>query len=153
MWTTCSTTCSPWWNASRDFKCSTSSSGWSDALPARSESPRTRRVAERIQIEISEILRKETEDPRLRALTVTAARISRDLSSARVWVSGQMNPAVENEVLAALEHAAPFFRTLLAPRLGLRIVPTLRFEIDRTIEAGARIEELLREIKDQDEKA
>jgi ribosome-binding factor A len=122
-------------------------------MPARSESPRTRRVAERIQIEMAEILRKETEDPRLRALTVTAARISKDLGSARVWVSGPMKPEVENEVLAALEHAAPFFRTLLAPRLGLRIVPTLRFEIDRTIEAGARIEELLREIKDQDEKA
>jgi ribosome-binding factor A len=122
-------------------------------MPARSESPRTRRVAERIQIEMAEIFRKETEDPRLRALTVTAARVSRDLGSARVWVSGQMDPQVENEVLAALEHAAPFFRTLLAPRLGLRIVPTLRFEIDRTLEAGARIEELLREIKDQDEKA
>jgi len=122
-------------------------------MPARSESPRTRRVAERIKIEMAEIFQKETEDPRLRALAVTAARVSKDLSSARVWVSGQMNPEVEKEVLAALEHAAPFFRTLLAPRLGLRIVPTLRFEIDRTIEAGARIEELLREIKDQDEKA
>lgn len=119
-------------------------------MPARSESPRTRRVAERIQVELAEILQKETEDPRLRALSVTAAKISRDLSSARIWVSGRMTPGEEASVLAALEHAAPFFRTLLAPRLGLRIVPTLRFEIDRTIEAGARIEELLREIKDQD---
>lgn len=123
-------------------------------MPARSESPRTRRVAERIQVEIAEILTRETEDPRLRALSVTAAKVSRDLSSARVWVSGRMTPGEETSALAALEHAAPFFRTLLAPRLGLRIVPTLRFEIDRTIEAGNRIEELLREIKsdrDQDE--
>lgn len=120
-------------------------------MPARSESPRTRRVAERIQIEMAGILTKETEDPRLRALTVTAARVSRDLTSARVWVSGRMTPEEETTVLAALEHAAPFFRTLLAPRLSLRVVPTLRFEIDRTIEAGARIEELLREIKDQGE--
>lgn len=120
-------------------------------MPARSESPRTRRVAERIQVELAEILTKETEDPRLRALSVTASKISRDLSSARIWVSGRMTPDEEKSVLAALEHAAPFFRTLLAPRLGLRIVPTLRFEIDRTLEAGARIEELLREIKDQDE--
>ena len=119
-------------------------------MPApRSESPRTRRVAERIQIELAEILAKETEDPRLRALTVTAARVSRDLASARVWVSGRMAPEEESAALATLEHAAPFFRTMLAPRLGLRVVPTLRFEIDRTIEAGARIEELLREIKDQ----
>lgn len=120
-------------------------------MPARSESPRTRRVAERIQIEIAEILTKETEDPRLRALTVTAAKVSRDLASARVWVSGRMTPDEETAALAALEHAAPFFRTLLAPRLGLRVVPTLRFEIDRTIEAGNRIEELLKEIRDQDE--
>ena len=120
-------------------------------MPARSESPRTRRVAERIQVEMAELLSKETEDPRLRALTVTAAKVSRDLASARVWVSGRMAPNEEKASLAALEHAAPFFRTLLAPRLGLRIVPTLRFEIDRTLEAGARIEELLREIKTQDQ--
>lgn len=116
-------------------------------MPARSESPRTRRVADRIQVEMAEILAQKTEDPRLRALTVTAAKVSRDLTSARVWVSGRLAPQEESAVLAALEHAAPFFRTLLAPRLGLRVVPTLRFEIDRTIEAGARIEELLREIK------
>lgn len=116
-------------------------------MPARSESPRTRRVADRIQVEMAEILAQKTEDPRLRALTVTAAKVSRDLTSARVWVSGRLAPQEESAVLAALEHAAPFFRTLLAPRLGLRVVPTLRFEIDRTLEAGARIEELLREIK------
>ena len=121
-------------------------------MPARSESPRTRRVAERIQMEMAQILSRETEDPRLRALTVTAAKVTRDLSSARVWVSARLNAGEEAPILAALEHAAPFFRTLLAPRLGLRIVPTLRFEFDHTIEAGARIEELLREIKDQDEK-
>ena len=120
-------------------------------MPARSESPRTRRVAERIQIEIAEILTKETEDPRLRSLTVTSAKVSRDLASARVWVSGRMTPDEEAAALAALEHAAPFFRTLLAPRLGLRVVPTLRFEVDRTLEAGARIEELLKDIRDQDE--
>jgi len=122
-------------------------------LPARSESPRTRRVAERIQIELAEIFTKETEDPRLRALTVTAVKISRDLASARVWVSGRRSPEEEASALQALEHAAPFFRTLLAPRLGLRVVPTLRFEFDRTLETGARIEELLREIREGDSEA
>ncbi|HLQ67850.1 MAG TPA: 30S ribosome-binding factor RbfA [Candidatus Limnocylindrales bacterium] len=121
-------------------------------MTPRPESPRKRRVAERIQMEIAEILTREAEDPRLRSLTVTGARVSRDLASARVWVSGRMAPADEAAILAALEHAAPYFRTLLAPRLGLRIVPTLRFEFDHTMEAGLRIEELLREIKDQDDK-
>lgn len=120
-------------------------------MPARSESPRTRRVADRIVVELAEILAREAEDPRLRALTVTAARVSRDLSAARVWVSGRLRPEEERPVIDALEHATPYFRSLLAPRLGLRVVPTLRFEIDRTLEAGARIEELLREIHDADD--
>ncbi|MGE5174766.1 MAG: 30S ribosome-binding factor RbfA [Hyphomicrobiales bacterium] len=120
-------------------------------MPARSESPRTRRVADRILVELAEILARDTEDPRLRALTITAARVSRDLSAARVWVSGRLRPEEERPVIEALEHATPYFRTLLAPRLGLRVVPTLRFEIDRTLEAGARIEELLREIHDAED--
>lgn len=120
-------------------------------MPARPEKARTRRVADRIVVELAEILAQKTEDPRLRALTVTAARVSRDLSAARVWVSGRPDPAEDRDVIAALEHATPYFRTLLAPRLGLRVVPTLRFEIDRTLEAGARIEELLREIHETGE--
>ena len=116
-------------------------------MPARSESPRTRRVADRIVVELAEILSREAEDPRLRALSVTAARVTRDLTAARVWVSGRLTPAEEGAVRAALEHATPYFRSLLAPRLKLRVVPSLRFEFDHTLEAGARIEELLREIK------
>ena len=112
------------------------------------ESPRTRRVADRIVVELAEILSSRVEDPRLRTLTVTGAKISRDLSAARVWVSGTIPEAEERGVLAALAHAAPYFRTLLAPRLQLRVVPTLQFEIDHSIETGTRIEQLLRDLKE-----
>jgi ribosome-binding factor A len=111
------------------------------------ESPRTRRVADRIAVELAEILSSRVEDPRLRTLTVTAAKVSRDLSAARVWVSGNVPEAEERSVLAALAHAAPYFRSLLAPRLQLRIVPTLQFEIDRTLDTSARIEQLLRDLR------
>jgi ribosome-binding factor A len=112
------------------------------------ESPRTRRVADRIVEELAEILSSRVEDPRLRTLAVTGAKVARDLSAARVWVSGNIPEAEERSVLAALAHAAPYFRSLLAPRLQLRIVPTLQFEIDRTIETGTRIEQLLRDLRD-----
>jgi ribosome-binding factor A len=104
-------------------------------------------VADRLAQELAEILATKTEDPRLRALSVTGAKISRDLSSARIWVSGQVPADQEAPVLKALEHAVPYFRTLLAPRLGLRIVPTLQFVIDHSIETGTRIEQLLRELR------
>jgi ribosome-binding factor A len=49
-------------------------------------------------------------------------------------------------VLKALVHATPFLRSYLAPRLGTRIVPTLTFHIDKSIETGTRIEQLLRDL-------
>jgi len=116
-------------------------------MPSRKQSPRTRRVADRIQLELAEILNARTEDPRLRTLTVTGAEVSRDLSVAKVWVSGTP-VAEEPHVLQALEKAAPYFRSLLAPRLKLRIVPQIHFLIDHSLEAGARIDQLLREIQE-----
>ncbi|TMQ59969.1 MAG: 30S ribosome-binding factor RbfA [Candidatus Eisenbacteria bacterium] len=118
-------------------------------MPSRKQSPRTRRVADRIQVELAEILSTRTEDPRLRVLSVTGAEVSRDFSLAKVWVAGTLlTPDSEPNVLQALARATPYFRSLLAARLGLRIVPELQFQIDRSIEKGARIEQLLREIQE-----
>jgi ribosome-binding factor A len=117
-------------------------------MPSKKQSPRTRRVADRIQVELAEILTTRTEDPRLRVLSVTGATVSRDLSIARIWVAGTLSREEEANVLQALERAAPYFRSLLAPRLKLRIVPTLHFQVDHSIEAGARIDQLLREIQE-----
>jgi ribosome-binding factor A len=111
-----------------------------------SESPRTRRVADRIQVEIAEMLQREVRDPRLSSLTVTGVEVSRDLGSAKVWVAGRFPEEGEAALLGALEHAVPYLRTLLAPRLGLRAVPTLHFLIDRSLETGDRIEQLLRDL-------
>ncbi len=117
-------------------------------MPSRSQSPRTRRVADRIQVELAEILSTKTEDPRLRVLSVTGAEVSRDLAVAKVWVSGSLGSEEEASVLQALERATPYFRSVLAPRLRLRVVPELRFQIDRSIDTGARIEQLLRDLKE-----
>ena len=118
-------------------------------MPSRPQSPRTRRVADRIQVELAEILTLRTEDPRLRTLTVTAAEVNRDLSVAKIWVAGgSLRKEEEQSVLQALGRAAPYFRSLLAPRLKLRIVPQLEFQVDHSIENGARIEQLLREMKE-----
>jgi ribosome-binding factor A len=110
------------------------------------ETPRTRRVADRVVEVLAEVFERRTEDPRLRQITVTGARVSRDLGMARVWITGGFPPADEPKVLAALKHATPRLRSLLAPELRLRIVPDLTFVIDHSSESGARIEELLRDI-------
>ena len=117
-------------------------------MTQRPQSPRARRVADRIQVELAEMLHREVRDPRLQTISVTGVDVPRDLTSARVWVTGRVPEAEEPAVLRALEHATPYLRTLLAPRLGLRVVPTLQFRFDHSLETGDRIERLLRELNE-----
>jgi ribosome-binding factor A len=65
-----------------------------------------------------------------------------------VFVSVLPTGAEREQALAALERAAGFVRHELAPRLGLREMPELRFVLDTSIERGARVEELLRKLRD-----
>ncbi len=109
---------------------------------------RPERVGHLIQREIAGILERDLRDPRLRGLvvSVTDVEVTEDLSFARVFVSILQDGAARAAALEALQSAAPFVRRQLAPRLGLREVPELRFQLDASIERGARVEDLLRRI-------
>jgi ribosome-binding factor A len=109
---------------------------------------RPERVAERMKREIAGILTHELSDPRLSSLvSVTEVEVTHDLSFARVFVSVLAGEAERERELATLQRAAGFIRRQLAPRLGLREVPELRFAHDASIERGARVEEILKRIE------
>lgn len=107
---------------------------------------RPERVAHLMRREIADILANRMRDPRLASwVSVTDVEVTADLSFARVYVS--VLPEQERDAaVRILGKAAGFVRRELAPRLGLREVPELRFEVDRSIETGARVDELLRRI-------
>ncbi len=109
---------------------------------------RPERVAELMKREVASILANELHDPRISAMvSVTDVEVTQDLSFARVYVS-VLEPGPERDrTLAALQRAAGFVRRQLAPRLGLREVPELRFLHDASIERGARVDEILRKIE------
>lgn len=110
-------------------------------------SNRPERVAERIKRETAEILESELRDPRLHGIvSVTDVEITHDLSAAKIFVSALAEGKEREQILIALRSAAPFVRRRLAPRLGLREVPEVRFLFDDSIERGARVESLLRKI-------
>jgi ribosome-binding factor A len=85
------------------------------------------------------------EDPRLQAVTITAAKISPDLQIASLYfrVYGEADP---DAALAGLESAKGLFRRELAKGLKLRRVPELRFFFDESVERASRIEDLLRKL-------
>jgi ribosome-binding factor A len=111
-------------------------------------SKRTERVADLIRRELADILMNRMRDPRLGFVSITGAEVTGDLSHAVVYLSSLDGAEGRVQVVKVLSNAVPFLRRELAPRLGLREVPTLRFKYDESIERGARIEDLLRKIKD-----
>jgi ribosome-binding factor A len=115
---------------------------------ARRSAPshRPERVAEAIRHAVAGVLTGDLRDPRIGFVTVTGVRVSPDLEHAWVRVS-VMGPDEERErTLAGLDSAAGFMRAQLAKQLRLRLVPELRFELDRGLEHGARIDRVLKEL-------
>ena len=107
--------------------------------------PRSRRIAEQIQREMSEIIRLELKDPRVGMITLTDVEVTPDYSHAKIFFTRLGDPAQHTDIQHALEHAAGFLRSELAHRMRLRIVPQLHFEYDESVERGVRLSNLIDE--------
>lgn len=109
---------------------------------------RARKIASLMQRELSDIMMKDLADPRMRAITITNIRVSKDLKHAKVHVSGQREGSALEEGVQALNHAAPYIRRQLGGRLSLKYTPSLRFLEDVALRQGARVASLIDEIAD-----
>lgn len=115
---------------------------------------RTIRLAEQIRQEVSNILGREVRDPGVGFLTLTRVTVSPDLQQARVYYTTLGDPSARIKTARALDRAQPFIRRALGERLHLRRVPELGFLFDESVGHQARVEELLQEIKrDDDDRA
>ena len=113
---------------------------------------RIERVNQQIREEIAALLQRETQDPRLRGMiSITDVDTSADLRNATVHVSIMGSEEEVRQTVLALQHAAGYFRREIAGRLRLRHVPELSFKLDTSIEQGARVLEILREIHEGEE--
>ena len=107
-------------------------------------SRRTLRVNELLRDELSLLLQRKVEDPRLRhIITVTEVSVSKDLNQAKVFFSVMGSEEDKQQVYKGLHAAAPFLRRSLASRLSLRHMPHLAFYRDDSLEKGARLFELM----------
>ena len=104
-----------------------------------------------MRIELSEILEREVQDPRVRLVTVTHVKVSPDLRHARVFVSALGGPEDRKKILQGLRSATGYARHSLGQRLHhLKRIPELAFDYDDTLEQEMRIEQLLDQIKTKD---
>jgi len=108
------------------------------------------RLNQLLRDELSDLLRRETDDPELQTLiSITEVDTSPDLRLAKVYFSTLGDDEHTARVYKRLRKAARFFRREIAARLNLRHTPELEFVLDPSIARGARIMELLAEIQSE----
>ena len=108
---------------------------------------RMQKVDEEFKREISKIIDLDLKNPNITGLiSVTKVKTSPDLKTAKVFISILGSKSKKN-TLEGIKNASGFIRTELAKRVNLRYTPELKFEEDETLEYGARIDNILKELK------
>ena len=106
------------------------------------EYSRSHRMAEQVRRELAELVRDELKDPRVSWVSFTGVKVSKDLSSAIVYYS-VMNDDEAEQTGLALSNAAGFLRRELSRRIRSRIVPSLKFVHDTSLERGSSMDALI----------
>src|SRR5436189_791799 len=111
---------------------------------------RQEKLGELIAAELSDLLRTRVKDPRVGFASITHVEVSGDLRYAKVFVSLMGSPEEREATMQGLKNATGFLRHELATRLVLRYMPEIAFKLDKSIEEGARILELIQKVEQED---
>ena len=104
---------------------------------------RPRRVAEQIQREMAQLVQQEIKDPRIGLVTISAVKLSRDMSHATIYFTVLDDEHTIEDTQKVLEKATGFLRHELGQRMQLRITPALQFRYDESIAYGNQLTELI----------
>lgn len=115
------------------------------------DAARARRIADRIQRIVAEMLDRRIKDPRLGFVTVTDARITADLRDATVYYTVFGSDEEQAASAAALESAKGVIRSEVGRQTGIRHTPSLTFVVDKVHENAQHIEQLLAKARREDE--
>ena len=111
------------------------------------------RVGDQIRQELSELLaRGVVHDPGIGFITLTRVQVTADLQIARVYYTTMGDPSARKDTAKALKRATPFFRRHVGERLQLRRVPELEFRFDESVAHQDRIEQILRDLHEEEAK-
>lgn len=104
------------------------------------------RVDELLKEEIAGVLR-DAKDPRVGFVTVMDVKTTPDLRHARVYVSVLGEEEEKQETMEVLRKASGWVRVRVGEEVTLKFLPELHFELDRTLERAARLDELIDEMR------
>jgi ribosome-binding factor A len=111
---------------------------------------RVRKVADRIQVIVAEMLERRIKDARLGFVTITDVRVTGDTQHATIFYTVLGDNEQRAGSRAALESAKGLIRSEVGKQLGLRHTPTIEFILDALPESAAHIEDLLAQARQSD---
>lgn len=110
------------------------------------------RVNEELKKTISNVLTFELQNSKVTGMvSVTKVRITPDFRYARVYVS-LLNSKSNTKTIEGLKESAGYIRSQIAKTINLRVTPELSFEIDDSMEYGAKIDKILNELSQKEDK-
>ena len=112
---------------------------------------RLNRVNEELKKEISRVFTFELKNSKVTGLiSVTKVKITPDFKYAKVYVS-ILNSKSIGKTMEGLKESSGFIRSQIAKNVNLRITPELIFEVDDSLEYGARIDSILKDLKKKED--
>lgn len=109
---------------------------------------RVGRLQQEIQREVDDILLKRVRDPRVQGVTITGVKATGDLQQATIFYSILSDEEADKEnVQNGLDKATGLIRGELGHRLSIYVTPEIHFELDKSIQYGSKIDELINKLK------
>jgi len=104
---------------------------------------RADRISGQIQVAITQLLTKKMQDPRMEMATISGVKMSADLRIADIYVTVFGDKKRVQEALNGFKKSKGFIKKSIAPKLGLKFMPELRFFHDDTFDKAARMDALI----------
>lgn len=115
------------------------------------DAARVRKVADRIQQTVARLLQGRIKDPRIGFVTITDVRVTGDLQQATIFYTVYGTDEEREETAAALRSATGLIRSEVGRALGIRLTPSIAFQLDTLPTQAQAFEDALAEARARDE--
>ena len=115
------------------------------------DAARARKVADRIHQTVARLLQGRIKDPRLGFITITDVRVTGDLQQATVFYTVYGSQRERRDTAAALRSATGLIRSEVGKALGLRLTPSIAFQLDALPTQAKTFEDALAQARAKDE--
>jgi ribosome-binding factor A len=113
---------------------------------------RADRISGMIQVAITDLLRKKMQNPKVEMATITGVKLTTDLRIADVYVAVFGGKKKIAEAMEGFKESKGYIKKSIAPKLGLKFMPELRFFHDDSFDKAARMDALIQAAADSDAK-